>query len=145
LNYLILSNPISGLFLESYSYHVYMQYDMIWHANAGRPQKCWSSTECIWQFKFGQKIPQFRFILKIILFSVWVPISEERKVNPRKPYLGVLVRIAESLYSGGRTPTSGSTSAYVGSGVTSYTASRSESTISHIINLNWVSVSFYVI
>jgi hypothetical protein len=28
LNYLFLSNPISGLFPESYSYHVYMQYDM---------------------------------------------------------------------------------------------------------------------
>jgi hypothetical protein len=63
---------------------------------------------------FGQKIPQFRFILKIILFSVWVPNSEERKSNPRKPYLGVLVRIAESLYSGGRTPASWSASAYIG-------------------------------
>jgi hypothetical protein len=51
----------------------------------------------------GQKISQFRFILKIVLFSVWVPISEEKKSNPRKPYLGVLVRIAESLYSGGST------------------------------------------
>jgi hypothetical protein len=29
--------------------------------------------------------------LKIILFSIWIPNSEERKVNPRKPYLGVLV------------------------------------------------------
>jgi hypothetical protein len=59
-----------------------------------------------------------------------VPISEERKLNPRKPYLGVLVRIAESLYSGGRTPASGSVSAYVGSGMTSYSARESESTVS---------------
>jgi NAD(P)H-hydrate repair Nnr-like enzyme with NAD(P)H-hydrate dehydratase domain len=70
------------------------------------------------------------FYLKINLFSIWVPISEERKSNPRKPYLGVLARIAESLYSGGRPPASGSASAYVGSGVTSYFASGSESTIS---------------
>jgi hypothetical protein len=33
---------MSGLFPESYSYHVYMQYDMIWHANASRPQECWT-------------------------------------------------------------------------------------------------------
>jgi hypothetical protein len=44
---------------------------------------------------FGQEIPQFRFILKAVLFSVWVPNSEERKLNPRKPYLRVLVRIAK--------------------------------------------------
>jgi hypothetical protein len=85
---------------------------------------------------FGQKTPQFRFILKTILFSVWIPISEERKSNPRKPYLGVLARVAESLYSGDRPPASGSASTYVGSGVTSYSASGSESTISPIINLN---------
>jgi hypothetical protein len=78
----------------------------------------------------GQKTPQFRFVLKADLFLVWVPNSEERKLNPRKPYLRVLVRIAKSLYFGGRTPTSGSASAYVGSGVTSYSASGSESTIS---------------
>jgi hypothetical protein len=88
-------------------------------------------TDQIWSLiNFGQKIPQFKFILKTVLFSVWVPNSEERKTNPRKPYLRVLVRIAESLYSGGRTPASGSASAYVGSGVTSYSASGSESTIS---------------
>jgi hypothetical protein len=81
---------------------------------------------------FGQKTPQFRFILKTFYFLVWVPNSEERKSNPRKPHLGVLVRIAESLYSGGRTLASGSASAYVGSGVTSYSASGSESTISPI-------------
>jgi hypothetical protein len=40
LNYLILYDPILRLLLESYSYHVYMQYDMIWHTNAGRLQKC---------------------------------------------------------------------------------------------------------
>jgi hypothetical protein len=67
---------------------------------------------------------------KNILFSVWVPNSEERKLNPRKPYLRVLVRIAKSLYFGGRTPASGSASVYVGSGVTSYSVSGSESTIS---------------
>jgi hypothetical protein len=82
---------------------------------------------------FGQKILQFRFILKIFLFLVWVPNFEERKANPRKSYLGVLVRIAESLYSGGSTPASGSASAYVGSGTTSYSASGSESTISPIL------------
>jgi hypothetical protein len=83
---------------------------------------------------FGQKTPQFRFIFKTVLFSVWVPNSEERKSNPRKPYLGVLERIAESLYSGGRPPASGSASAYVGSGATSYSVSGSESTISPIFN-----------
>jgi hypothetical protein len=85
---------------------------------------------------FGQKTPQFRFILKIFYFSVWVPNSEEMKSNPRKPYQGVLARIAESLYSRGRPPASGSASAYVGSGVTSYSASGSELTISPTINLN---------
>jgi hypothetical protein len=70
---------------------------------------------------------------KNIIFSVWVPNSEERKLNLRKPYLGALVRITESLYSGGRTPVSGSVSAYVWSGVTSYSASGSESTISPIL------------
>jgi hypothetical protein len=67
-----------------------------------------------------------QFYLKTFLFTVWVPNSEERKSNPRKPYQRVLVRITESLYSGGRTPASGSASAYVGSGVTSYSASGSE-------------------
>jgi hypothetical protein len=52
----------------------------------------------IWSpINFGQKIPQFRFILKTSLFSVWVPNSKERKANPKKLYLGVLGRIAESL------------------------------------------------
>jgi hypothetical protein len=142
LDYLILSNPISGLFSESYSYPIYVQYDMLRHANAGMSRICWSiyrmqMTGQIWSLiNFGQKIPQFRFILKTDLFSVWVPNSEERKSNPRKPYLGVLVRITESLYSGGRTPTSGSVFAYVWSGVTSYSVSGSESTISPIFNLN---------
>jgi hypothetical protein len=81
---------------------------------------------------FGQKTPHFIFILKIFYFSVWIPNSEERKSNLRKPYLRVLVRIVESLYSGGRTPALGSASAYVGSGVTSYSASGSESTVSPI-------------
>jgi hypothetical protein len=138
LNYLILSDPISGLFPESYSYPVYMQYDMIWHANAGMSRIYWSicRMHMTGQIKsliiFGQKTQQFRFILKTVLFSVWVPISEEKKSNPRKSYLGVLVRITESLYSGGRTPASGSVSPYVWSGVTSYSASGSESTISPI-------------
>jgi hypothetical protein len=42
LDYLILSNPISGLFPESYTYPVYMQYDIIWHANAGISRIWWS-------------------------------------------------------------------------------------------------------
>jgi hypothetical protein len=74
LNYLILSNPISGLFPESYSYHVYIQYDMIWHANAGISRICWSiyRMHMTGQIKslimFGQKTPQFRFILKTFYF-----------------------------------------------------------------------------
>jgi hypothetical protein len=72
-------------------------------------------------------------LFKNILFSVWVPNSEERKPNPKKPYLGVLVRITESLYSGGSTPASGSASVYVRSGTTSYSVSGSESTISPIL------------
>jgi hypothetical protein len=82
---------------------------------------------------FGQKIPQFIFILKIILFSIWFPISEERKANLRKSYIGVLVRIAESLYSGGSAPASGSASAYVGSGTTLYSSSGSGWTTSPIL------------
>jgi hypothetical protein len=77
-----------------------------------------------------------QFILKIFLFSVWVPIFEERKTNPRNPYLKMLVRIAESLYYGGSTPILGSASAYVRSGSVSYSANGSESTKSPIINLN---------
>jgi hypothetical protein len=46
------------------------------------------------------------------------------------------MRIAESLYSGGSMFVSGSASAYVRSGSTSYSASGSESTISPIINFN---------
>jgi hypothetical protein len=143
LNYLFLSNPISGLFSESYSYLVYMQYDMIWHANAGMSRICWSiyRMHMIGQIEslinFGQKNTAIQIYFKnILFFSVWVPNSEERKSNPRKSYLGVLVTITESLYSGGRTPASGSVSAYVWSEVTSYSASGSESTISPILNLN---------
>jgi hypothetical protein len=36
----------------------------------------------------SQKLLQFKFILKIFLFPVWVPNSEERKINPKKLYLG---------------------------------------------------------
>jgi hypothetical protein len=72
----------------------------------------------------------------MILFSVWIPISEERKSNLRNPYLGVLVRIAKSLYSEGGTSASGSASAYVGSGSFSSSASGYESTVSSINNLN---------
>jgi hypothetical protein len=85
---------------------------------------------------FSQKIPQFRYILKIFLFSIWVPNSEERKTNPKKPYQGVLVRIAESLYSGGSASVSGSAPTYARSGSASISASGSESTMSPIINLN---------
>jgi hypothetical protein len=61
---------------------------------------------------FGQRktVIQFYF-LKIFLFSVWVPNSEERKSSPRNPYLRVLVRIVESLYSRRGTPASRSASA----------------------------------
>jgi hypothetical protein len=61
LNYLIPFDPISGLFPESYSYSVYVQYDMIWHANAGMSRICWSiyrmqMTGQIWSLiNFGQK------------------------------------------------------------------------------------------
>jgi hypothetical protein len=99
--------------------------------NAGQLPDAYDSSNLV-PNHFWSETPQFRFILKIILFSVWVPNSEERKSNPRKQYLGVLVRIAESLYSGGRTPASGLASAYVGSGMTSYSVSGSESTISPI-------------
>jgi hypothetical protein len=151
LNYLILSDPISGLFPESYSYPVYVQHDMIWHANAGMSRICWSiyrmhMTGQIQSLNiFGQKTPKFRFILKTFYFPVWVPNSEERNSNPRKPYLGVLVRIAKSLYSGGSASVSGSAPAYTRSGSASVSASGSKSTISPNIYLNWVSVSFYVI
>jgi hypothetical protein len=73
---------------------------------------------------------------KNILFSVWVPNSEERKVNPRKPYLRMLVKIVESLYSRGSASVSGSTSAYMRSGSASYSVNGSEPTISPIIKLN---------
>jgi hypothetical protein len=80
------------------------------------------------------KISQFRFILKIFLFSVWVPNSEEMKSNPRNPYLRMLVRITESLYSRGGTPAAGSASTYMGSGSISCSVSGYESTISPIVN-----------
>jgi hypothetical protein len=51
---------------------------------------------------FGKKNYSL-IILKTVSFSVWIPISEEKKANLRNPYLGVLVRIAKSLYSGGGT------------------------------------------
>jgi hypothetical protein len=54
-------------------------------------------TVQVWSLiRFGQKIPQFRFILKIFLFSVWVPNSEERKTNPRKLYLNISARLVVS-------------------------------------------------
>jgi hypothetical protein len=70
---------------------------------------------------------------KNILFSVWVPNSEERKSNPGKSYLRVLMRIAKSLYSGGGTSASRPASAYPGSGSASNSVSGSESTISPIL------------
>jgi hypothetical protein len=70
------------------------------------------------------------------LISVWVPNSEERRLNPRKPYLRVLARIVKSLYSGGSASVSGSAPAYTRSGSASVSASGSESTISPIIYLN---------
>jgi hypothetical protein len=91
---------------------------------------------------FGQKISQFRFILKIFLLSVWVPNFEERKANPRKLYMRMLVRIPESLYSGGSASISGSTPAYARSGSASISASGSESTISPKVNLILVFISF---
>jgi hypothetical protein len=94
-------------------------------------------TAQIWSLiNFSQKISQFRFILKIFSFSVWVPNFEERKANPRKLYQGVLVRIAKSLYFGGGTSASRQASAYPGLRSASNSASGSESIISHIINLN---------
>jgi hypothetical protein len=81
---------------------------------------------------FWSENTAIQIYFKTVLFSVRVLNSEERKSNPKKPYLRVLVRITESLYSGGRTPASGSASAYVGSGVTSYSVSGSESTVSPI-------------
>jgi hypothetical protein len=79
---------------------------------------------------FGQKIPQFRFILKIFLLSVWIPNYEERKTNPRKQYLRMLVRITESLYPGGSVSVLGLAPMYVRSGSASISVSGSESTIS---------------
>jgi hypothetical protein len=97
----------------------------------------YAMTVQVWSLiGFGEKISQFRFILKLFSFSVWVPISEERKENPRKPYLRMLVRIVKSLYSGGSASVSGSASAYARSGSTSNSTSGSESTISPIIYLN---------
>jgi hypothetical protein len=82
---------------------------------------------------------------KNILFSIWVPISEERKANSRNSYLRILVRIAESFYSGGSAPVSGSASTYVRSGSTSIYVSGSESTILLVCNnlevnntINWL-------
>jgi hypothetical protein len=69
----------------------------------------------------------------------------KKKVNPRKPYLRMLVRITELLYSRGSVPVSRSVYAYMRSGSASNSASGSKSTISPIIILNLVSVSFYVI
>jgi hypothetical protein len=45
--------------------------------NAGQVPNTYDSSNLVFN-QFGQKIPQFKFILKIVLFSVWVPISEER-------------------------------------------------------------------
>jgi hypothetical protein len=87
---------------------------------------------------FGQKIPQFRFILKIFLFSVWVLNSEERKANLKKSYPGVLVRITESLYSGGSASVSGSAPTYARSGSASISVSGSESSVSPNINCRLV-------
>jgi hypothetical protein len=86
------------------------------------PNQFWSENTAIQIYFKKQFYFQFEFL-----------ILKKKKSSPRKPYLGVLARIAESLYSGGRPPASGSASAYVGSGATSYSASGSESTISHIL------------
>jgi len=58
-----------------------------------------------------------------------------KKKNPRNLYLRMLVGIAESLYSRGGAPISGSASAYVRSGSASISVSGSELTISPMINL----------
>jgi hypothetical protein len=113
-------------------------YDMrIWVGPKNTDQFTGCNDSSIWVSKqIWSKISQFRFILKTFLFSVWVSNSEERKANPRKLYLRVLVRITESLYSGGSAPVSRSASAYVRYGLAFNSASGSESTISPIIILN---------
>jgi hypothetical protein len=88
------------------------------------------SLNSVW----SEKNSNSDLFLKTVLFSVWVPNSEERKSNPRNPYLRMLVRIAESLYSRGSVPISGSMSVYAGSGLASNSASGSESTISPVRN-----------
>jgi hypothetical protein len=85
---------------------------------------------------FGQRKTVIQFIFLKQFISVWVPNSEERKSNPKNPYLGVLVRITKSLYYGGNMPTSESTSVYAGLGSASNSASEYELTKSPIINLN---------
>jgi hypothetical protein len=106
----------------------------MWVGPKNASQLSYEMTVQVWSLiRFCQKIPQFRFILKIILFSVWVPNSEERKANLRKSYLRVLVSIVKSLYSKSSAPVSGLASTYARSGSVSISASGSESTISPII------------
>jgi hypothetical protein len=83
---------------------------------------------------------KFVFEKYFFLFSIWIPISEERKANLRNSYMRMLVRVLESLYSGENTSVSGSTSAYTRSGSVSYSASGSESTISPI---NFVTLNIF--
>jgi hypothetical protein len=103
--------------------------------NAGQIPNTYDSSSLVPNhFLSENTIIQIYF--KNILFSVWVPNSEERKSNLRKPYLGVLVRIAESLYSGGSASLSGSAPEYARSGSASVSVSGFESIISPNINLN---------
>jgi hypothetical protein len=74
-----------------------------------------------------------QIIFENFYFLVGVPNSEERKLNSRNPYLRVLVRIIESLYSGGGTPASRSASALTVSRMTMISVSGFESIISLII------------
>jgi hypothetical protein len=104
--------------------------------NTGEFTECNDSSIRVFKQCLVIKYRSLDLFLNHFLFSVWVPISEKRKENPRNLYLGALVKIVKSFYSEGSTSVSGSASAYVRSGSTSNSVSGSESTISPIINLN---------
>jgi hypothetical protein len=94
--------------------------------NTGQVPNAYDSSNSVSNQFWSENTAVQIYLKKKFYFQFGFLFLKTRKADPRKLYLRVLVWITESLYSGGRTPSSGSASTYVGSGVTSYSASGSE-------------------
>jgi hypothetical protein len=69
-----------------------MQYDMrmrVGPKNAGQVPNAYDSSNLVPNHSWPENTA-VQIYFKIILFSIWVPNSEERKSNPRKSYMRII-------------------------------------------------------